>query len=226
MTAKVALDNNADYLMFIDDDVIIPMDTINRLLRCNADVAAGWTIIRGYPYKNMFFKYMDFDRVNLINYPDDEIPAEDTILEVGAVGFSCVLIKVDALRKVPSPWFVTGPFNTEDIYYCVKALRHCMTCGGTRIEQRLVETDPETICKCEVFKEHRIVVDTSVKTAHNLGEEYIEPATKLAYRKYYEGLYPEVLTEKQEEGKGVLPEIEPNAVMDYEEVLKEALSLS
>ena len=41
MTAKVALENDVDYILFIDDDVLVPIDTLGRLLACDADIAAG-----------------------------------------------------------------------------------------------------------------------------------------------------------------------------------------
>lgn len=166
ITAKIALDTNADYLMFVDDDVLIPLNTLQNLIACNADVAAGWTIIRGYPYKNMFFRWVDDTKLNLANLDTKDITFDERgDIPVDAVGFSCVLIKTSALRKVASPYFVTGPFNTEDIYYCVK----------------LRQADPTA----------KIVVNPSVKTAHNLGSEYIEPANVDAYKIYYETVYPQ-----------------------------------
>ena len=118
MTAKAALEWESDYLMFIDDDVVIPIDCLRRLIGCGADIAAGRTIIRGYPFHNMSFRY---DGQNLRNVRDDEMG--DEILPVDAVGFSCALIRCSLLKKLPQPWFVTGTHNTEDIYFCVKA-RH------------------------------------------------------------------------------------------------------
>lgn len=156
-TAKIAVDNNFDYLMFIDDDVLVPFDAFQKLRDCNADIAAGWTIIRGYPFNNMFFKFQDESRQSLIHYND---APENSIVDCDAVGFSCVLIKVDLLKKVPPPYFVTGTHNTEDIYFCLKA--------------------KEAVPDC------KIVVDTSVKTAHIMGSEVISPMNKAAYTKFVE----------------------------------------
>src|ERR1041385_1165531 len=44
MTAKIALEHNADYILFIDDDVLIPLNTVDMLLASDADIAAGWTL--------------------------------------------------------------------------------------------------------------------------------------------------------------------------------------
>lgn len=187
MTAKIALEWEADYLMFIDDDVVIPINSLDKLIACDADIAAGWTVIRGYPFQNMFFRYREDNKQALETYPDPQLPKERGELPVDAVGFSCALIKCSLLKKLPQPWFVTGPSNTEDIYFCVKA-RH-------------------------FFPEVSIVVDTSIKTAHALGTEYIDPDNKQAYKDYHELVYPESL-EKPSTDRGE----------DYLKVVKELVA--
>lgn len=164
MHAKLALIHNFDYIVFIDDDVLVPTDCIKRLLACNADIAAGWTIIRGHPFDNMFFKYKDEAKENLARYNDFEVN-ERGLIDVDAVGFSCCMIKVDLLRNVPPPFFVTGTQNTEDIYFCIKARQAVPDCT--------------------------IVVDPELKTGHILGSELITPDNKDLFRDFYEKVYPE-----------------------------------
>lgn len=159
-TAKLALAHDFDYVCFIDDDVLVPIDGLTRLINADKDVVAGWTIIRGHPYENMFFKW---DGDGLIKWNDP--PQSDGLLEVGAVGFSFVLIKTELIKKIPPPYFVTGPFNTEDIYFCVKAKKY--------------------------VPDFSIFVDLDVKTAHCLGPEYIDPGNRPAYKEYFEKTYPE-----------------------------------
>lgn len=179
-TVKVALENDFDYVLFIDDDVLIPPDTLRRLLDCKADIAAGWTIIRGYPYNNMFFKF-DVDGKDVIYY-NDFVLNEQGLINCDAVGFSCVLLNCKLLKKVPPPYFVTGMFNTEDVYFCIKAKKYV----------------PEVT----------IVVDPNVKTAHILGSEVIEPANREAYKLFFETMYPEacpkrpLLTEGEANDRG------------------------
>lgn len=163
VTAKLALEAEFDYLMFVDDDVVIPMDAFDKLLAADKDIVAGWTIIRGWPYENMFFKFDE--KHNLPNVKD--VKRNSGILDVDAIGFSCALIKVDLLRKIPPPWFVTGPSNTEDIYFCLKARQYVKDCT--------------------------IAVDTSIETAHNLGPEFIAPWNHLDWKDYYTKQNPEVL---------------------------------
>ena len=169
-TAKVALDGGFDYVMFIDDDVLIPPDALKKLLAAKADIAAGWTIIRGYPYNNMFFKF-DYEGKDVVYYNDFKLN-EDGLIDCDAVGFSCVLLSCELLKKVPPPWFVTGMFNTEDVYFCIKAKKYV----------------PEV----------KIVVDPEVKTAHILGSEVIEPNNREAYKLFFETTYPELCPKTHE----------------------------
>ena len=195
MTAKIALEHNADYILFIDDDVLIPLNTVDMLLASNADIAAGWTLIRGYPFKNMFFKFVDEEKTQLENVKDEDLMERTGNFFCDAVGFSCTLIKVDLLRKIQVPYFVTGPYNTEDIYFCIKAVRAV----------------PET----------KIVVNLDCKTSHNLGSEYIDPLNKKYYKEYYEKIYPEVLTQKEPQPSRQHEDSDGSPT--YEEVLGEAV---
>ena len=50
------MDQEAEYLLFLDDDVLVPMDGLQKLMDCNSDIAAGNVCIRGYPFDYMFFE--------------------------------------------------------------------------------------------------------------------------------------------------------------------------
>lgn len=158
--AVTAIQQECDGLLFLDDDVLVPINGLKKLLVADADVAAGNVIIRGYPFENMWFKYTDAEKKDMRPMPDANLPETPGLIDVDAVGFSFCLIKVDALRKLPAPFFVTGLTNTEDIYFCLK----------------LKDAFPEAIIK----------VDTSLGCAHILWNETISSANKLEYKKYYE----------------------------------------
>ena len=162
--AKMAIEQDFDYIAFIDDDVIVPLDMFDKLYAADCDIIAGWTLIRGYPFENMFF---EFDHTKNLTTNKDQTRDGKTI-DVAAIGFSTALIKVDLLKKIPPPWFVTGPTNTEDIYFCLKARQYVPDCT--------------------------IKVDKSIETAHILGPEGIAPWNIADYKKYHEAQNPEVLT--------------------------------
>ena len=126
--AKACLDYDSDYLLFLDDDVLVPPSgALERLIKADKDVIAGVTLIRGYPYHPMIFNFMERLISNdgtKIHYVDDYMERADPesgLLECDAVGFSFCLIKVSLLRKLQPPFFITGENHTEDVYFCNKA---------------------------------------------------------------------------------------------------------
>lgn len=202
MSAKFALENDCDYLFFIDDDVLVPFDALKLLLAANADIAAGWTLIRGYPYKNMFFRWKDGIRQDLENHPyeiGDPLEDDGTLI-VGAVGFSCCLIKMDLVRRVTQPYFITGPYNTEDIYFCCKAQKE--------------------------FPDTRIVVVPQVLTTHMMGLEGISPLNRKAYTEYFEKMNARTVEALKEPEKEHFKKMEPgvDGQQSYEDlVVKDCL---
>lgn len=159
MASTIAMDLECDYLLFLDDDVLVPIDSLQKLLDTDADIAAGHVIIRGYPFDNMFFKYTDSSKKELLSVKDKDLPEVPGVIDVDAVGFSLCLIKTELLRKVPAPHFITGVSNTEDIYFCLKSK--------------------------EIKSNLSMVVDTSIRCGHILWSEVVSPDNKEDYSKYY-----------------------------------------
>jgi hypothetical protein len=138
--AKLALESDSDYLMFIDDDVLVPATALEKLIAADKDIVAGLVVIRGYPFNNMAFKFIGPEALTFYN----DLPLEkecanahtkydlscescrasklQTLVKVGAVGFSCCLIKTDVLKAMEPPFFITGVNHTEDVYFCLKTL--------------------------------------------------------------------------------------------------------
>jgi Anp1 len=155
MTAKVALEVNADYILFLDDDVIVnPNYGLKQLLDCNADIAAGKVCIRGYP-----FDYMSFQNTKSGGLQVDSKLPKNGIVDRDAIGFSFALIKVSLLKRLQEPYFITGLNHTEDIYFCLKAR----------------QVDP----KCSIR------VNCDCECGHILWPEVMVEGTREAYTKYY-----------------------------------------
>ena len=89
--ATQAVNAGCDYLFFVDDDMILPSDTLEELLLCEKDIVGG-------VYKT---KYEVQDDV--VEYFDDKRP--EGLFKVKAIGTGCLLIKCDVFKKLPQPWF-------------------------------------------------------------------------------------------------------------------------
>lgn len=174
MAASAAIQADAKYLIFIDDDVLVPFDFLSKLLRDveqeENDVVCGNVQIRGYPFDYMIFRW-DEDRTGLFSLK--ELPKDEgSLIPVDAVGFSCVIIKVELLRKLSKPYFITTHNMTEDITFCLKA--------------------------AEEFPETKFACDTSIVCGHILWSEMISEENRATYTEYFEKLYPQVLIKEDE----------------------------
>ncbi len=163
--AKIAMESESDYLMFVDDDVLLDVTNIEPFMRLKShgkDIVAGVTHIRGYPYHPMIFNFT-LEEYKGNSYVDDykeKADQETGLLKCDAIGFSCCLIKVELLRKMVPPFFVTSPNQTEDVFFC----------------KRAVEQVPNT----------EIYVDTKVITGHLLGNDIVDPNNVEMWRKFDE----------------------------------------
>lgn len=177
--ADYALQLEADYLMFIDDDVLIPRDSLHKLIQNDKDICAGLVIIRGYPFNVMSFKFKkpskklseEFKKtgVNRIGFYND-LPKRNgklqKLVKCDAVGFSLCLIKIAVLKKISQPFFITGSRNTEDVYFCIKA-------------------------KEELGKENvSIYTDTSLECGHLLDKVPVCWTNRKALQEYQEKVEP------------------------------------
>lgn len=164
-TARIALESQSDYLLFLDDDVVVEMEGLHKLVACNADIAASKVVIRGYPFDYMIFKEQT-RRGHSGLFAQSKLP-ESGVINCDAVGFSFCLIKTEVLKSLPAPWFITGLNNTEDIYFCVKAR--------------------------EMNRKLKIVCECSIRSGHILWPEIMDSVNRDAYRKYYETINPQVV---------------------------------
>ncbi|MGQ9845885.1 MAG: hypothetical protein ACUVQP_00070 [Bacteroidales bacterium] len=164
--ATIALENDCDYLMFIDDDMLLNIFTLENLIDANKDIVMAHTYIRGYPFKPMAFKIIGDANANdfTVQHYDDLLENVDTkgLVDVDAVGFATVLIKTHLFKKLSKPFFVTTLNGTEDVYFCLR-------------------------CKMELDNVS-IAVDTRCPTGHLLDKEAISTATLKPLKEYYEAL--------------------------------------
>lgn len=163
MAAKCALELECDYLMFIDDDMLLHPNTLKSMLAAKRDIVMAHTYIRGYPFKPMsFYSVPKEGEIELHNFTDEmlnEQKDENGLVDAAAVGFACVLIKVELLKELPPPYFLTVGGSTEDIYFCMRCRRE--------------------------LGDVTIAVDMKIPTGHTLAPEVVHADTVAALREYY-----------------------------------------
>jgi hypothetical protein len=178
--AKMALENECDYLMFVDDDMLVQLDTLEKLIEADKDIIMAHTYIRGYPFHPMCFKNFSEIPNDIQLKPYDDVikdKGEDGLTECDAVGFACCLIKCSMLKRLEQPYFVTTPNATEDVYFCLR-------------------------CKIELGREISIFVDTRCPTGHAMDKEFVHEKTVHAHRAYVEALNEKPEESKKREDRG------------------------
>lgn len=110
----------AEYMLWIDSDVVFPATTALRLLAHNEPVVAGNYIRRQRPYKGVAYE--------TIGDWQNPLPFEphDQLISVEGVGMGCMLVKTEILQQIPQPWFEFGwtpetqDWLGEDMIFCQK----------------------------------------------------------------------------------------------------------
>lgn len=132
--AKWAIEHNARYLFFVDDDVLIPQNGLRRLVYL-LDNNPEWDVVSGIYVTKVNPDQLPPDRPEpLIFGGEVGRPGAfwdwklDEIFPIWGCGMGCCLIRVDAFSKIDPPYFafedsVDGMDSHsigEDLYFCTK----------------------------------------------------------------------------------------------------------
>ena len=124
---KLAINNNYDYILMVDSDIILPADTLIKMLNDPKPICLGC-----YPRKNTkngTFEIFKLDQKNYINtFNYNEISGLNGKIEIKGGGFGCALIDVKILKNLTEPFFKyveykNGAVLSEDNYFCSNATR-------------------------------------------------------------------------------------------------------
>jgi hypothetical protein len=127
------LNNNFEWLFYLDDDVVAPPDTIQRLINHGKDIVSGVYHRRASPHHPVMLRFDAQDQAQwVLEYPPNQL------IEVDLVGAGCLLIHRRVLERMSKPWFewqlgkedpkpeagVKAKAKlSEDFAFCLKAKR-------------------------------------------------------------------------------------------------------
>jgi len=154
--ALMAVQEKADYILWIDSDMVFPdtllIDLMKDIEDGKKDIVAGLCHMRKEPYKPVLWSKlrqgltaMENESECLVDYP------RDGLFEVEGCGFGCIMMKTEVIAAVRDKYgdlFGHLPGYGEDLSFCIRA-RGC----GYRIW-----ADP----KIQVGHKSSIIVDDSV----------------------------------------------------------------
>ena len=131
--ASNALEDGADYVLWLDSDMVFNPTTLLLLLKDieeGADFVTGVYYRRTAPFSPVIFKELEIDEKNRATWENyNEFP-EDGLFEVAGCGFGCVLMKTEIFRDVYLKFgHIFSPIGDvgEDLSFCYRARK----CGYT-----------------------------------------------------------------------------------------------
>lgn len=143
-----ALEIKANYVMFVDDDMVCPVDGITRLIKADKDIISGLCCKRAAPYEPVVF----LRNHESLLYNHAKKWAHDRVMEVDAAGAAFVLVKTSALKKMGKPYFSFAPFWMVEQNDEYKRVYDMINRGNMSRDEmlQLVETSQK---KIEVLRE-------------------------------------------------------------------------
>ncbi len=114
-----------DYLFSVDSDIVLPNDTLVKMLSHDVDMVSG-VYIQRKPAQEIVEIYRKNNIGGVSNVPFIQLQPAG-LHEVDGCGFGCVLVKSEVIRKIGYPQFVYksaidhAHTVSEDVYFCGKA---------------------------------------------------------------------------------------------------------
>lgn len=118
--AALALEFGAEYMLWLDSDIVFPATTAVRLLGHKEDVVAANYVRRQLPAKGVAYESMENWQKPL------GFDVRDELVPVAGVGMGCMLMKTDIFLELSKPWFEfewtpsSNDFLGEDMVLCRK----------------------------------------------------------------------------------------------------------
>lgn len=135
--AQMALDKKTDYVLMVDNDVVIPKDALQNLLEDAKDVCLGFYAHRDadniYRGRTCVCKLQNDNGALYFNYPlESEYTAEELAelknkgqykIRIHGGGMGCAFIRTDVFNRIKYPWYDWVNYKdkgmlSEDLYFC------------------------------------------------------------------------------------------------------------
>lgn len=122
--AKQAIKVGADYVLWLDSDMIFPTDTMEKMLKHmeeGKDIVSGLYFRRRNPFTPVLFKKLNAEDGSWEGY--DDYPQNSTF-EVEGVGFGCCMTRTSALQDLFLNYQTCfNPITAfgEDLSFCTRA---------------------------------------------------------------------------------------------------------
>lgn len=141
--AQIAIDKGVDYVLMVDNDVVLPKEVLKWLTDDLKDVCLGYYAHRDsdniYRGRTCICKLYDENGKKHFNYPlESEYTAKELAelkesgqhkVQIHGGGMGCALIKTDVFKMIDYPWYDWVNYKSkgmlsEDLYFCEQCKKH------------------------------------------------------------------------------------------------------
>jgi len=129
LIAQDAIDGNYDYLLFLDDDMVFPSNTLSLLIE-TMERDAQTAVVGGLYYSRDSIRPMavaDWDGDDTTSAAIPAFSSHSTDA-VDGIGFGCALLRVSALRTLTAPYFPAHIYidrTARRVRLCDEDYRYC-----------------------------------------------------------------------------------------------------
>lgn len=118
-----------EYLLMIDDDIIVPPSVIERLTIFQQDIVSAVYYKKMHPFEPLAYMALDSpERASIYNlfgtkdtdYHTIDVPFDKGLMSVDGVGAGCLMVHRRVYEAMEPPWFKFEG-SGEDLYFCRKA---------------------------------------------------------------------------------------------------------
>ncbi len=122
---ETAIENKADYLLFVDADMRFPKDTLKILMAHDKDIIGVNATTRAEPVSPTA-RNIHINEDGSVDWVAVYSNAKEGIEKVDGIGCGIMLIKQSVIKKMEKPYFyfeqlLNNKILGEDIYFCIKA---------------------------------------------------------------------------------------------------------
>lgn len=120
---NMALAGQFDYIIFMDDDMVIPVGTeiFSKLISHDKDIIAPLFFVRSKPYLPLLFKRLELANGAFITYENILDYPKNSLVKCDGVGFGFIMIKMEVFKKLKQPYFAYSDQYGEDLRFCEEA---------------------------------------------------------------------------------------------------------
>jgi hypothetical protein len=122
---ETALENKADYLLFVDADMRFPKDTLKILMAHDKDIIGVNATTRSEPVKPTAKNFI-VNEDQSVDWLPIYSNARSGIEKADGIGCGVMLVKTKVFKAMEEPYFYFEQLGNnkilgEDIYFCIKA---------------------------------------------------------------------------------------------------------